>query len=160
MNQIEQYKSDLRHLRMVAESMSERMGTAEEAFRLQVKNLRDAFEQNNAELILEFNNVQYNLDACESNLRKELAAWYGETGEKTYDKDLGVRVSKKFEYSDRDAIAWSKENCRAAVVETVNKKAFEATAQVVGIPEFVTVKETVTAVIAKELSPLFEEVSA
>jgi len=152
MNIVEINKDTLRTRRVAIESLATEMKAKEDIFAAEAAARRLEFEQSNAELISEFNQANNLLKTAESGLRESLIDWHKETGEKTFDKDLQVRVSQKLEYPEADAIAWSKENCKAAVVEAINRKAFEATAEVVGLPAFVTVKETFTTAIAKSFT--------
>jgi tagatose-1,6-bisphosphate aldolase non-catalytic subunit AgaZ/GatZ len=87
---------------------------------------------------------------ADETLRKALVAWHKKTGEKTYDKDLGVSVSTKLEYDEGQAIDWSRANAPILIVKTesLNKKGFEAIAADL---DFVTKKDVPTARIGKSL---------
>jgi hypothetical protein len=74
---------------------------------------------------------------------------------------LGFRNNVSFEYTDEDALAWSKENFSLIVSETYDKKELNDTIRKrhqkgKELPEFVTVKTTKSITIPTDLSKIEE----
>lgn len=108
------------------------------------------FNNANAELITLRNETHDTLADTEQDLRDGLVAWHESTGDKTFDSDLGVRVTKSLSYDVKDAVRWAEINAPVMVQKTIDKKAFESLPTVAEL-EFVTAQNKVVSTISKTL---------
>lgn len=86
------------------------------------------------------------LESSEKILRDAVIRHYKETGEKTIDENLSVRVNSRLEYENDEAVEWAEKNAPVMIYRTVDKKAFESYSQVTDLP-FVKKIDTPSAVI-------------
>lgn len=86
-------------------------------------------------------------NTAEAELRRLTIDYYEKTKTKTVDENLSVRVNTKLEYEIGKAVEWAKENAPVMIVESVDKKSFEALPAVKKL-DFVFEIETPTAVIS------------
>ncbi len=108
--------------------------------------LDKAFAEKHAEVLKGEADSQSLADAYEADLRELAVEHFNETGEKTLDENLGVRVNTKLTYETGKAVAWAETNAPVMIVKTVDKNAFESLPTVSGL-DFVTVDTSVSAVI-------------
>jgi hypothetical protein len=108
------------------------------------------YAEQNAELFGEYDAARLNESAAENTLREALKAWHDETGEKTFDEDLSVRVNASLFYENSKAVEWAEKNAPFLIEKTVDKKQFEVIALAKDL-DFVTVEKKVTAVVSKKL---------
>ena len=91
------------------------------------------------------------IDTLRSEIKDQTVKAYLETGEKHIHAALGIRVGTSFEYDATEAKSWCEQRLPDALI--VDKKLFEKTLKAFDkVPEFVEVKETITATIATDLS--------
>ena len=90
------------------------------------------------------------LSECDEDLRTALIAHFYATGEKKIDSDLSVRVATRYIYENADAVSWAETNAPIMIAKWIDKRTLESLPNVASLP-FVMVKETPTAVIAKDL---------
>lgn len=90
--------------------------------------------------------AQSAFNEADTALRDAAKEHYEVSGEKSFDSNIGVRVTKKLEYPIDKAVEWAETNAPVMIQKTVDKKAFESLPTVADL-EFVTVKESVSAVI-------------
>lgn len=108
------------------------------------------YAEQNAELFGEYDAAKLNETMAENTLREALKSWHDETGEKTFDEDLSVRVNASLSYDSDRAVAWAEKNAPFLIEKTVDKKQFEIIALAKDL-DFVTVEKKVTAVVSKKL---------
>lgn len=120
------------------------------AVKAQIDALEQEFQTSNAELIDLRTKTRDTLASVESQLRNAMIEWHQATGGKTYDDDLGVRVSKSYVYDNKDAVAWAETNAPVMIQKTIDKKTFESLPNI-GDLEFVTPNDKITATISKSL---------
>ena len=125
----------------------------DQRFTLNVQQARKLFDAENAELISAHDEAKRHLDKVEQALRNTAIQEYERTKNKALHKFVSVRVSKSYEYDKGKALEWAKANAAMLVSEQVDTKGFEAVIKAAKqLPEFVTVNEKATAVIASNLN--------
>jgi len=115
-----------------------------------IADLTKLWETKNAELIESFRESAQANGEAEHELREALVAHYEKTGNKTFDKQLSVRVNTKLIYPTGKALDWCKANAPFLIKEELDVKNFEQVAKAQNF-DFVEVEEKVSAVISKEL---------
>lgn len=108
------------------------------------------WEAQNQQLLVDWQELKSAMESAESDLREFAVGHYLGTGSKSYDKQVGVRVTTLIDYDTATAVEWAKTNAPIMVVESVDKKQFETYAKANELP-FVTKTEKVSAVIASNL---------
>lgn len=116
----------------------------------QIKALEEQFKAENAELLEATQELQDGMASAEKALREGLVKWHEETGLKTFDKDLSVRVNESLEYENSEAVEWAESEAKFLLLKTVDKKGFEMIAKDRRLP-FVKFHKSITAVVAKNL---------
>lgn len=93
------------------------------------------------------------LETADKALRERALYTYTQTGNKSLP-GAKVRVSTVYVYDESKAIAWARSNAPALIVETVNKKGFEALVAATPDtrPEFVTVALKPTVAVDSDLT--------
>ena len=147
MKTILELKENLAILRANAATWNEEYGAALGALNEQIRQITSDWETSNAELLKNRFEANQAATDAETELREAVIAHYVNTGKKTFDKDLSVRVTEKFVYSETDAFEWAKKH---GLCLALDKKAFEKIASVQDL-EFVARKGSASAVIAKNL---------
>lgn len=153
MSSIALLKNELIDARRTVANFFEPLAAANAALEVEIQAVRDRYNVENAGLLNSANVAGKNLEAAENALRNALIEWYEEHGEKTFDKELSVRVSTKFIYEEQKAVEWAEKNAPIMIVHTIDKKAFESLPATKTL-DFVEEKETVTAVVAKTLTAI------
>lgn len=133
---------------LIAEVIAARQTAADIAATLKAR--REEWEAANAELIASNEAAKVALSEVEAALRKWGEAEYAATGNKKPAPGVGVRVSKKLIYPERQAFDWALENAPVLIVRTLDKKAFEALMKTQP-QDFVTEEESVTITLATDL---------
>jgi hypothetical protein len=146
---IPELKERLLVARQVAASAKEAKDAIAAKINLEVAAFREKLELGHVETFAAASVAATALEEADTALREELISRYNQTGQKTFDKHLSVRVNTLYEYDATDATEWAKKE--ATFLLTVDTKAFCKLPDLDKL-EFVTKKTTVTAVIAKELS--------
>lgn len=111
-----------------------------------IANLESEFRTENAELLETIDLTTASSKTYEDFLRSAAIEHFNQTGEKSLDENLSVRVNTKLEYQMPIAVEWAEQNAPIMIVKAVDKKAFESLPSVLDL-EFVRPIETVTAVI-------------
>lgn len=111
-----------------------------------IEALEAQFRAENLELIEAGEQLQASMVEAETALREGLIVWHESTGDKTFDKELSVRVNTKLKYDEDRAVEWATHNAPVLIKQTVDKKAFESMPMTPDL-DFVTVERTVTAVV-------------
>jgi hypothetical protein len=125
----------------------------------QIAELTRNWEAANAELVNEQACAAGELSAADKDLRASLVKHFEQTGEKTFDKQLSVRVSTKLQYEEAAALDWCKANASIAIKESVDREIFESIAKTKEL-DFVKEISSPTAVIAKDLGEGREAVAS
>lgn len=121
--------------------------------RLQLKFARDHYNQ-----LAKREKAVATANEAEEKLRAAVVEICKASGEKTFDEHLSVRETVKLNYAADTAVLWAKKNAPIMVVESVEKKQFEAfaKAQMTETDDqfikgadlgFVRIEKTVSAVI-------------
>jgi len=124
---------------MVLRNLRDNLATLKE----EKKAKYEQFLKDNEQL---FTNIEQNTDLMSETIDKiDVCALriYKETGNKTLDYGVGIRVMKRFEYDELDAFKWAKEHSLAL---SLDKKAFEKIAKV-DTMDFVKINEIPQATI-------------
>ena len=116
----------------------------------QINLVHDKFAADNAELIQNVSDTNVEMVKAENALREALIANYNETGVKTFDSDLSVRVTETVKYSTETALNWAKINAPFLVQEVLDKKGFDPIAKAQKF-DFVEIECKVSSVISKRL---------
>jgi hypothetical protein len=108
-------------------------------------------EQRHADTISAYTEASDRLRTLTEQLRIEAIEQYAITGEKKIDDEVSVRVTVGLDYAQNDAVSWAKTNAPVMVVESVDKKLFDAFAKANEL-SFVTKTEKVSAVLAASVT--------
>ena len=108
-------------------------------------------EQRHADTLLAYTEASEKLRTLTEQLRTEAVEQYAITGEQKIDDEVSVRVTVGLDYAQNDAVSWAKTNAPVMVVESVDKKLFDAFAKANELP-FVTRTEKVSAVLAASVT--------
>ncbi len=111
-----------------------------------IEALEAQFRAENAELLEVGEQLQESITEADTALREGLIGWHKTTGEKTFDKELSVRVNTKLKYDEDKAVEWATFNAPVLINRTVDRKAFEAMPMAADL-DFVSVEKTVSAVV-------------
>lgn len=153
-NQILALKNNLRQAREKVAELSLTYSAVMVRQNEEIDAIKAKYCNDNKELFTDFESWQDDAADMEVELRAALIANFNETGEKTFDSQLSVRVTEKVEITDDGkALAWAETNAPFLIEKSVNRKQFDPIAK--SYPEqleFVTIAKTPTAVIAKDLS--------
>ena len=126
--------------------VTERYQAAKSDLDHRIEQLEREWAEQNAELLRENEEVQAQAKEKDSHLRSAIILAYdANPTSKTVAPGLSVRVTAKPVYDKEAALAWAKEHSLALAFDA---KAFEKIASVQSL-DFVTMQETVTAVIGK-----------
>jgi len=124
---------------------------------LKLKTLRDKIEllknkkriayekymaENNS-LFSELENVSEQMINTEMEIREIALTKYKETGEKKLNYGVGIRILKKLEYNDKEALKWAKEHNMAL---SLDKKSFDKIAKAEPM-DFVKINEVPQATL-------------
>lgn len=85
---------------------------------------------------------------AEQDLRAAIVEAFAETGQKQLGNGMSVQVRTKLKYHEGTALDWARQNAPVCLIESLDKKAFEAIAKTRHLP-FVSIVETPVAVIGK-----------
>jgi hypothetical protein len=140
----EQVKRHFLNDKKAAAECAEELKPLRERLEEQIAELKTQFAEQNADLLGTEKAFEESATGYETQLREIAIAHFSETGEKTLDENLSVRVNAKFLYEQDEAVAWAEANAPIMIRKTVDKSAFENFAD--GL-DFVTKEETVTAVL-------------
>ncbi len=146
---IPELKTRLAALRVNEAEIESFLAPKEKELDQAIAEVQARHDAQNRELLDLAQQVRDEREKAEADLRTALVDHFKATGQKTFDKDLGVRVSEKLEYADEEALVWATMNAPFMVVRSVDKKAFENVAKLQKLV-FVTITPTVTATVAKQ----------
>jgi len=141
-----QLKSHYLADRLAAAEFSEMLAPRRRALEERINAIRDAFAEENAELLHSEKAFTESADAYEQELRSLAIQHFNLSGEKTLDENLSVRVQTKISYDEEKAVGWALLNAPILVRRTVDRKQFEEMAKR-HRPDFVTFEDSVVAVI-------------
>lgn len=155
-------KADLAAANEAAVAYIKLLEPLEEELEAAVNKLHEEFKQRHAELLANSVLAAQNAKRLETSLRDSIVAIYlgkieaakilgqdHKAVEKSFGDGLSVRVTRKFEYSQDDAVEWAAANAPFLIVATVDAKQFEAEMKgLKKLPPFVAVNESVAAVIS------------
>ena len=142
-------KTVLAAARIVEDLRAKRLSEKQSEITAAIATLKAQFEADNDELYTDYKQAAENLDNADNELRSALIVWSQTTGEKTFDKQLSVRVTEKLEYKAEDATHWARNNAQYAL--TVDKKQFDQIAKNQNL-NFVRKIPSYSAVIAADLT--------
>ena len=125
--QIEELKTRLEKKRLAAEKVEARMAEAQKNLEEALDRITKDWEKLYADDIRDAEIAGTNLELADSELRRALIEWSRQTGEKTFDEHLSVRVTEKLEYTPEAATEWAKAN--APFILVADKKQFEQIAK-------------------------------
>lgn len=125
--QIAELKARLEEKRLEAAVSGERMARAQKNLEEALDRITKNWEKLYADDIRDAEIAGTNLELADSELRRALIEWSRQTGEKTFDEHLSVRVTEKLEYTPEAATEWAKAN--APFILVADKKQFEQIAK-------------------------------
>jgi hypothetical protein len=134
-------------LRTVADKRADCFAAAE-ALRLK----KDAFDIENAALIVHLADEKKAVEAAEANARALLLVHYNATKEKAPVEGAEVKLGKVYKYSVERAFEWAKKTGMCLIPESLDEAAFLKIAKATPLP-FVTVEEERKAFLATKLNP-------
>ena len=144
-------KNNVQNTRNIFNEINGQYDIAVAEYDAKLKTLRDEFEADNADLIDAFKRSKLTNEVAEDALREVLIANYVLTNDKTFDKDLSVRVTTCVKFPTQEALDWCKTNAPFLVKEVLDTKGFEPIAKSNADKfDFVQIEEKVTAVFAKK----------
>lgn len=144
--QITELEERYRAARLASNDLQAVLVTRSEKLRDEIAILETAFKNDNAELITDAANAEANCKLIENELREAAVTHFNETGRKSATANVGVRVTSKLVYDAAKALEWAQLNNPAIVVQSVDKKAFEAL-PVVSTLDFVHQESSVVATL-------------
>jgi hypothetical protein len=159
MNEILDAKNKVAALREEFANVDIEKVAFEQSLKKEIEELTERRRAAEVELLTKHDHLQWELDTAEHELKDLVIENYKETGVKSYDKEVGVRVSVSLSYDQPAAVSWAKTNAPIMIVESVDKKQFEAYAKANELP-FVEKVEKISAVIASVLTEQFDIVFA
>src|SRR5690606_15616990 len=109
-----------------------------------IEEIEKEFARETEEVAQELLKLETEKQALDAELRASAILNYQNTGKKTLDENLSVRVSKSFDYDIKDAVKWAELNAPILIEKSIDKDKFKEFAEDL---DFVTVHETVTSVI-------------
>lgn len=119
-----------------------------------IEKLQAKFNADHRDTIMESARLSALAKTAESDLRAAIVAQYEAAvkldpkASKTLGHGCSVRVTETMHYETSEAVKWATEKMPIALRVGVDKKLFEHAIEVMEKkPEFVTIKETVTAVV-------------
>lgn len=118
----------------------------QEALKAAIADLTAKWDEENAADVKAYENAKAAFDTTEMNLRAEAVEYYRETGNKTFNENVGVQVRKSLEYEMAKAVKWAEVNAPIMIVKSVDKKPFETLAETQDL-DFVKKIEKVSAVL-------------
>ena len=142
-------KTVLAAARIVEKETAEKMEIVQADISNNIKDIIFEFEKRHANLYADYKQAAENLDNADNELRSALIVWSQTTGEKTFDKQLSVRVTERLCYDAEDATHWARNNAQYAL--TVDKKQFDQIAKNQNLT-FVQKIPSYSAVIATDLT--------
>lgn len=150
---------DLNALKAEMIAAEENCAAIEEEFENRYALVRSAiakldadFGAANAELIKARDEERARAESLEKTLRSAIVAAYDRNpeGGKHLGDGLSVQVRSKYEYREDEALTWAKTNAAVLIVESVDRKGFEAMLKgMKKLPPFVRISESTVAVIKK-----------
>lgn len=148
MNEIKQLKEEFVAKKAFTLKLREQLAEYDKKIEEQIfeltKDLRERHRQETDEIATKLLEADQETRDIEDKLRQMAIDHYNETGEKSLDENLSVRVTKFFDYDMKEALAWAKENAPILIVQSIDKKKFEKFAPDC---DFVTIDEKVSSVI-------------
>lgn len=129
-----------------AEDASQLLADLHKPLDEQIAALEKAFSFENEGIIKQAAESADAASDYETQLREAAIAYFHETGTKTLDENLSVRVSTKLIYDQQKAVEWAEKNAPVMIQKTVDKKAFESLPTVTDL-DFVEKQDNVSAVI-------------
>lgn len=146
MTDVEREKLAYQSLGVQIGELERRLETKRAALTTQMDSLIAEWEAANKAEMDELKDLTEKRESVEEFLRSSAIKHYAETGTKSLDEHLGVRVNTKLVYKVEDAVEWAEKNAPVMIVKGIDKKPFEAIASDKHL-DFVKVEEKVTAVI-------------
>ena len=147
--QIEELKARLEEKRFAAERAEVKMAKAQRNLEEALTRITKDWEKLYADDIRDAEIAGTNLELADSELRRALIEWSRQTGEKTFDEHLSIRVTEKLEYSPEAATEWAKAN--APFILVADKKQFEQIAKNQEL-SFVAKIKNYVSVLAKDFT--------
>lgn len=160
--QILQLKTELAEARQNRASLADAYTAVMHRRDAEILAIDERYRAENHELFTDVESFTAQEAKTESELRAALVENFKATGEKTFDKQLSVRVTTKYQYDQGKAVEWCETNAPIAIKKVVDAKLFEPFAaqstvdpvtkvETMALP-FVTKVVAPSAVIAKDLS--------
>lgn len=121
-----------------------------EILNIELKGKKQEFEQSNAGLIEEINQLENSFNQTKEEIKLEAIEEFSKTSQKKLLGGIGIRVTSKLFYNEKEAINWAKTNMPVAIVENIDKKQFESFAKTNDL-NFVEKQETIGVTFPKQI---------
>jgi hypothetical protein len=116
----------------------------------QLKAKKQEFEQLNSGLIEEIRQMDVSFNQTKNEIKLEAVDEFKITGMKKLLGGIGIRVSNKLEYTEKEAIEWASVKMPIAILTVLDKKQFETYAKTADL-EFVKKDQTISVTFPKEI---------
>ena len=113
-------------------------------------NLKEQFKESNSVLIEEINQILNSFNETKEEIKIEAIGEFKINGEKKLLGGIGIRISKKLDYSEENALDWAVDNMPIAIKTILDKKQFESFAKTNDL-EFVKKEESISVTFPKEI---------
>lgn len=147
--QIAELKARLEEKRLEAAVSGERMAKAQQNLEAALASVTESWKGLYKDDIRDAEIAGTNLELADSELRRALIEWSRQTGEKTFDEHLSIRVTEKLEYTPEAATEWAKQN--APFILVADRKQFEQIAKNQEL-SFVAKIKNYVSVLAKDFT--------
>ena len=121
-----------------------------------LKAKKEVFEETNASLISDIKETNQKIEKCKEIAKENAEAGYDKDGIKQRLGGIGIRITKKLEYEENNALEWAKNNMNVAVKTIIDKKLFDKFAKN-NVLDFVKITEKVTVTFPKNIGDLNKE---
>lgn len=123
----------------------------------ELDKLKEQYDADNFELIANLEDAKNKVSSLETNTKERILGIYANTGKKTMEFGVVVKIDTEYLYDDDAALDWAKENMRVFILpETLDTKAFhKALTTMKNTPEFVTIQEEPKATLPRDIEKQF-----
>ena len=111
---------------------------------------QNEFETENQALILSIGEYENSCNEVKEIIKVEAIEEYNSSGEKKLLGGIGIRVLTKLKYELDNAMDWAEKNMPAAIIQSIDKKAFEGFAKDKEL-NFVIKEEQISVTFPKEI---------